>query len=71
MEEKELETVSFITQIPKGTVGLKIIATIYEGGELKTAEMNLNNAADIQDGMILGEDYESDNSNYTLIDKEE
>lgn len=65
-EELDIETVPFITHVPKSTIALKIIATIFVNGETHEAEMTLNDAADIRDGMIKGDEWDFENVKYVV-----
>lgn len=68
MSEELTLTVPFIAYIPKGTIALKLEATIYDKGEMHKAVFEYDSAKDIQDGMIHGYEWEGENVHYRLTD---
>lgn len=65
-EEFDIKTVPFITNIPQSTISLKIIATIYVDGELQQAETTIDDAGDIREGMLRGDEWDDENGKYVL-----
>ena len=69
MGKDDIETVPFITHIPKSAISLEINAKMYINGKIEEATMILDSADDIREGMIRGEDWEDENGTYIMTDE--
>lgn len=67
--EEEIKTVPFMTYIPESTIALEFTAKIYVNGEVKEATMKIDDAGMIREGMIKGEEYEEENSIWSLYEE--
>lgn len=69
MNEQEIKTVPFITDIPESTISLEINATIFVDGELKVATLKIDDAGTIRKQMIKGEEYDEEYGQWVLTDE--
>jgi hypothetical protein len=70
-EEKisEVKTLPFITEIPENTIALEIRATLLDDDsttQLATAKLNFSQ---VREGLLKGDEWETENTVYSLTDK--
>lgn len=68
-ELDNIETVPFITHVPKSTIALEINAKMFVNGKIQEATMTLDSSDDIREGMIQGDDWEAENVRYVITDE--
>ncbi len=68
-EEYDVKTVPFITNIPINTIKLEINATVMDNDTDETFTVGSKMSAGvIREGMIAGDEWDSENTYYALAD---